>query len=123
QKNRAEARQLMEKLGYGPDSRLKGKTVTRDLPDFRDNAIILIDQLKEIYIDGELDPIDTVHWFPTMYRKDYQVGSSVSAAVAEVPDDQCSPVETCDIELNYGGYCNRQLEKQFEQQSMEVDQE
>ena len=39
QKNRAEARQLMEKLGYGPDRRFKVKTVTRDLPDFRDNAI------------------------------------------------------------------------------------
>ena len=30
----------------------------------RDPAVILIDQLKEIYIDGELDPIDTAHWFP-----------------------------------------------------------
>jgi peptide/nickel transport system substrate-binding protein len=122
-KNRAEARQLMEKLGYGPDRRLKVKTVTRDLPDFRDNAIILIDQLKEIYIDGELDPIDTVHWFPTMYRKDYQVGYSFSAAVADDPDDQFYTVYACDAQLNYSGYCNRELEKQFEQQSMEADQE
>ena len=57
--------------------------MTRDLPDFRDNAIILIDQLKEIYIDGELDPIDTVHWFPTMYRKDYQVGTSDACVCAQ----------------------------------------
>ena len=26
---------------------------------YRDPAVILIDQLKEIYIDGELEPIDT----------------------------------------------------------------
>ena len=26
---------------------------------YRDPAVILIDQLKEIYIDGELDPVDT----------------------------------------------------------------
>ena len=122
-KNRTEARQLMEKLGYGPDRRLKVKTVTRDLPDFRDNAIILIDQLKEIYIDGELDPIDTVHWFPTMYRKDYQVGYSFSAGVADDPDDQFYTVYSCDAQLNYTGYCNREVEKQFEQQSMEGDQE
>ena len=38
-------------------------------------------------IDGELDLIDTVHWFPTMYRKDYQVGYSFSAGVADNPDD------------------------------------
>jgi len=123
QKNRAEARQLMEKLGYGPDRRLRVKTVTRDLPDFRDNAIILIDQLKEIYIDGELDPIDTVHWFPTMYRKDYQVGYGFSAGVADDPDDQFYTVYACDAQLNYTGYCNRELEKQFEQQSTEGDPE
>jgi len=85
QKNRAEARRLMEKLGYGPDRRLKVKTVTRNLPDFRDNAIILIDQLKEIYIDGELDAIDTVNWFPKMYRKDYQMAMAFLRASPMTP--------------------------------------
>jgi len=36
----------------------------RDVPEFRDNAVILADQLKQIYIDGELDPIETVNYFP-----------------------------------------------------------
>src|SRR6516165_1791182 len=36
QKNRAEARRIMEKLGYGPDRRLKVKVSARDLPFFRD---------------------------------------------------------------------------------------
>ena len=58
-KNRAEARQIMQKLGYGPDKRLKIKVSTRDLPFYRDPAVILIDQLKEVYIDGELEMIDT----------------------------------------------------------------
>jgi peptide/nickel transport system substrate-binding protein len=123
QKNRAEARALMEKLGFGPDRRLRVKTVTRDLPDFRDNAVILIDQLKEIYIDGELDPIDTVQWFPKMYRKDYQMGYGFSAGVADDPDDQFYTVYACDAQLNYTGYCNRELEREFERQSMEADQE
>jgi peptide/nickel transport system substrate-binding protein len=34
----------MEKLGYGPDKRLKLKVSTRDLSVFRDPAVILIDQ-------------------------------------------------------------------------------
>jgi len=63
-KNRAEARQIMHKLGYGPDKRLAIKVSTRDLPFFRDPAVILIDQMKQIYIDGELEPIDTTQWFP-----------------------------------------------------------
>jgi peptide/nickel transport system substrate-binding protein len=34
QKNRAQARQIMEKLGYRPDNRLKIKVSTRDLPTY-----------------------------------------------------------------------------------------
>jgi len=54
-KNRTDARQIMGKLGYGPDNRLKVKVSVRDLPFFRDPAVIMIDQLKEVYIDGELE--------------------------------------------------------------------
>src|SRR3984893_13031218 len=58
-KNRAEARALMEQQGYGPDKRLNIKVSTRNLAVYRDPAVILIDQLKEIYIDGELEPVET----------------------------------------------------------------
>jgi len=34
-KNRAEARTTMEKLGYGPDKRLKVTVSTRNIPPFR----------------------------------------------------------------------------------------
>jgi peptide/nickel transport system substrate-binding protein len=54
QQNRTQARQIMEKLGYAADKRLKVKVSTRDLPFFRDAAVILIDQLKEVHFDGEL---------------------------------------------------------------------
>jgi hypothetical protein len=52
QKNRATAREIMGKPGYGPDDRLKITVSTRDLPYYRDPAVILIDQLKEVYIDA-----------------------------------------------------------------------
>ena len=68
-KNRAEARGIMEKLGYGPDKRLKLTVSTRNIPPYRDPAVILIDQLKEIYIDGELDPIDTAQWLPRIHAR------------------------------------------------------
>jgi peptide/nickel transport system substrate-binding protein len=42
-KNRAEARAIMEKLGYGPDKRLAIKVAARNIPTYRDPAIILID--------------------------------------------------------------------------------
>src|SRR5439155_1754211 len=52
QKNRAEARDIVQKLGYGPDKRLAVTVTTRNAGGYRDPAILLIDQLKEIYVDG-----------------------------------------------------------------------
>ena len=53
--NRDKAREIMKKLGYGPDKRMNIKISARDIPPYRDPAVILIDQLKEIYIEGELE--------------------------------------------------------------------
>ena len=63
--SRAKARKIMEKLGYGPDNRLKVTVSTRNVAPYRDPAVVLIDQLKKIYIDAELNPIDTTQWYPT----------------------------------------------------------
>jgi peptide/nickel transport system substrate-binding protein len=48
-KSRVEARAIMEKFGYGPDKRLAVKVSERNIAIFRDPAVILIDQLKEIF--------------------------------------------------------------------------
>ena len=63
-KNRQEARTIMEGLGYGPDKKLALTVSTRNSPKYRDPAVILIGQLREIYIDGQLDTVDTAIWFP-----------------------------------------------------------
>src|SRR2546430_15958613 len=39
-KNRDEARKIMQKLGYGPDKPLAVKVATRNLPIYRDPAVI-----------------------------------------------------------------------------------
>jgi peptide/nickel transport system substrate-binding protein len=85
-KSRAEARKLMQKRGYGPDNRLAVTVTTRNLAPYRDPAVILIDQLREIYIDGVLDPIDTTQWYPTLLRKDYKVGLNITETAVDDPD-------------------------------------
>jgi peptide/nickel transport system substrate-binding protein len=60
----------MEKLGYGPNNRLGVTVSTRNTAGYRDPAVIAIDQMKEIYIDGTLEPIETANWFPKVIRKD-----------------------------------------------------
>jgi peptide/nickel transport system substrate-binding protein len=99
-KNRAEARAIMEKLGYGPSN-----------------------HLKEIYIDGELDPVDTSLWFSKVARKDYAVGLNLTGNAVDDPDQTFYENYACKSERNYSEYCNPELEKLFDQQSAEVDPE
>ena len=122
-KNRAAAHEIMEKAGYGPNKRLAVKVSVRNTPPFRDPAVILIDQLKEIYIDGELDVIETANWFPRVYRKDYKVGLNLTGAGVDDPDAQFYENYVCGSDRNYTGYCNPELDRLIDQQSMERDQE
>ncbi len=121
QKNRAEARKIMAKLGYGPDKRLKIKVSTRNIAIYRDPAVILIDQLKEIYIDGELEVVETGNWFSKVARKDYTVGLNLTGNAVDDPDQNFYENYACGSERNYTQYCNKDLEKLFDQQSMETD--
>src|SRR5262245_22109201 len=91
-KARAEARAIMEGLGYGPDKPLKIKVSTRNIADYRDPAVILIDQLKKIHIDGELEPIDSSVWLPKIPRRDYSVGLNLSGVPVDDPDANLIPI-------------------------------
>src|SRR5262249_7253708 len=86
EKSRAEARKIMEGLGYGPNNPLKLKVATRNIPLYRDPAVILIDQLKNIDVEGELDPIETNQWFAKVARGDYSVGLNLTALAVDDPD-------------------------------------
>jgi len=121
-KNRAEGRRIMEKLGYRPDKRLEIKVSTRNLAPYRDAAILLIDQLKEIYIDAELEPVDTVQWFPKVMRGDYTVGLNLTGNGVDDPDQTLYENFTCGAEGNYDRYCNPEVDKMVDRQSMEFDQ-
>ena len=122
-KNRAEARKIMEKLGYAPNKRLAVKVSVRNIAAARDPAVILIDQLKEIYIDGELETVDTTQWYPKVTRKDFSVGLVVSENGLDDPDQQFYENYVCGADRNYSGYCNPQLDELIDRQSMEADRE
>ena len=121
--NREEARKLMQRAGYGPDKRVAVKVATRNIPIYRDPAVILIDQLKSIYIDGELDVVDTAQWFPKVARKDYSLGLNLTGNAVDDPDQSFYENYICGSERNYTNYCNKEIEKLFDQQSAETDTE
>jgi peptide/nickel transport system substrate-binding protein len=121
--NRAAAREIMKKLGYGPDKPLKIKVSTRDIPPYRDPAVILIDQLKEIWVEAELEPIDTPQWYPKVQRKDYTVGLNLTGTLVDDPDALLYENYACGGIGNYNGYCNPEVDKLIDQQSMEPNPE
>jgi len=122
EKNRAEARKLIEGAGYGREKRLPVKVSVRNTPPFRDPAVVLIDQLKQIYIDGELDVVETANWFPKVYRKDYKVGLNLTGAGVDDPDAQFYENYACGSDRNYTAYCNPEIDKLFDEQSSQPDQ-
>ncbi|GAC1435187.1 MAG: hypothetical protein NVSMB6_32050 [Burkholderiaceae bacterium] len=119
--NREEARKLMQKAGYGPDKRLAIKISTRNIPIYRDPAVILIDQLKSIFIDAELEVVETANWFSKVARKDYALGLNLTGNAVDDPDQAFYENYSCNSERNYTNYCNPGIEKLFDQQSTELD--
>jgi peptide/nickel transport system substrate-binding protein len=116
--NRAEAREIMKGLGYGPDNRLKVTVSTRNIAIYRDPAVILIDHLKEIYIDATLETVETSNWHAKVARKDYMVGLNLTGIGVDDPDAMYFENYSCGSQRNYTGYCKPEMEKLFVQQSM-----
>jgi peptide/nickel transport system substrate-binding protein len=120
-KAREEARKLMQEAGYGPDKRLKVKVSTRNIATFKDPAVILIDQLKQVYVDGELEIIDTAVYYNRVFKKDYAVALNLSGVAVDDPDVALFENYGCGSLRNYNGYCDAEMTKLFQAQSRELD--
>jgi len=120
-KNREQARAIMHKLGYGPDHRLVTKMSTRNIPAWRDPAVLLASQLKEIYIDADLDIVDTTQWYPKVMRKDYTVGAVPMETGVDDPDQMFFENFVCGAARNYAGWCSPEFDKLAHAQSVETD--
>jgi peptide/nickel transport system substrate-binding protein len=119
-KNRDDARGVMQKLGYGPDNPLKIKVTTRDWSVYRDPAVLLIDQLKQVYIDGELELVDTAQYFPKILRKDFTVALNLNPGGPD-PDPILHAFYGCGGSLNWDGYCEAEIDTLIDRQSAEAD--
>ena len=120
-KAREEARALMSQAGYGPDKRLKLKVSTRNIATYKDPAVILIDQLKQIWIDAELEIIDTTIYYNRVFKKDYVVALNLTGSAVDDPDVTLFEGYACGSLRNYNNYCDPEMTKLFEEQSRETD--
>jgi peptide/nickel transport system substrate-binding protein len=122
-KNQAEARKIMEGLGYSAANPLKVKISTRNIPLYRDPAVIFIDQMKKIHIEGELDVVDSTIWHAKVQRKDYAIGLNTTGVGVDDPDVNMVENYTCKSDRNYSSYCNEEVDKLVFAQSRETDTE
>jgi peptide/nickel transport system substrate-binding protein len=120
-KNQAEAQKIMTELGYSASNTLKTKISTRNIAIYRDPAVILIDQLKKIFIEAELEVVETSLWHAKVARRDYTVGMNLTGVGADDPDVNFVENYSCKSERNYTQYCNPEAEKLIDQQSSEAD--
>jgi peptide/nickel transport system substrate-binding protein len=123
EKNLREAKAIMEKLGYSDAKPLVIKIQTRNLPAYRDPAVIVTDQLKKIHIAGELDVLDTPQWYSRLTKKDYTIGLNVTGVSVDDPDANIVENYSCHSERNYTQYCNAEVDKLLAAQSREFDKE
>jgi peptide/nickel transport system substrate-binding protein len=122
-KNIAEAQAIMQKIGYSDAKPLQIKIQTRNLPTYREPAVILADQLKKIYIVSELDILETPQWYARLARKDYTIGLNVTGVSVDDPDGNLIESYSCKSERNYTQYCNAEVDRLLVAQSRELDKE
>ncbi len=123
EKSRAEGRKIMEGLGYSKEKPLKIKVTTRALDQYKDPAIILIDQLRSVHIEGELFVADSSVWYNVMQKKDYTVALNVTGVGVDDPDANFVENFYCKSERNFTNYCNVDVDKLIGEQSKEPDLE
>jgi peptide/nickel transport system substrate-binding protein len=123
EKNRTEAREIMKKLGYGPNNPLRAKITTRNIPSWRNPAVLLNAQLKEVWIETEIDIVDTAQWYPKISRKDFEIGAVPIESGVDDPDQMFYENFYTGAMRNYSGLSDPEIDRLIDKQSMETDPE
>ena len=121
EKSREKAKAIMAAAGYSAAKPLKIKLSTRNIPTYRDTSVILISQLKEIFIEADLDLVETAIWVPKLIRREYQMGLSQVGNGVDDPDQNFWENYSCGGRT-YMDYCNKDLDAMIARQSAEKDQ-
>jgi peptide/nickel transport system substrate-binding protein len=122
EKNRAEARKLMAEAGYGPNKKLKLTYIVRQsIPSYMVGASLVADQLRTIYIDGEIEPKEYTVFTGALVKGAYTLAFHTTGAAVDDPDIVLYENYMCNSVRNYTHYCNRDIEAQIIEQSATAD--
>ena len=77
----------------------------------------------QVYRDGSIEAVDTTQWYPKIMRRDYKVGLNVTETAVDDPDPVFYENYVCGTQRNYTGYCNPEVDKMVDSQSMQSNVE
>jgi peptide/nickel transport system substrate-binding protein len=120
-KDKAAARKLLAEAGYGPNNPLKVPVSTRAIDVYVDVAIWMIDQLKQVGIEGTLEQFETGVWHPKMQRREFVIATNLTGIGVEDPDANLFENYACGSSRNYTDYCSKEVEALIAQQSQETN--
>ena len=122
ERNRVEARKIMHELGYGPSNKLKATYIVRlSTPNYLMATSLIADQLRGIYIEGEIEQKDITVWTGAIIKGAYTLAYQGTSAAMDDPDVVFYEGYNCKSVRNYTHYCNREVEAKIDEQSATVD--
>ena len=122
EKNRAEARKLMREAGYGPNNKLKTTYMVRlSSETYLVGMSLVADQLRSIYIEGEIEQKDYTVLTAALIKGAYTMVFERPAASIDDPDNVFYEGYKCASVRNYTKYCNREVEAKIDEQSATLD--
>ncbi len=121
EKRRAEARKLMEEAGYGPNKKLKVTYITRQSNAAVMGATLASDQLRAIYIEGDVDAKDYTLFTGMLMKGTYTLAFHATGNALDDPDIILYENFMCNSARNYTKYCNKDVEAKIHEQSMTLD--
>jgi peptide/nickel transport system substrate-binding protein len=120
-KDKEAARKLLAEQGYGPANPLRVPVSTRAIDVYIDVAQWMIDQLKQVGIEGTLEQFETGVWQPKMMRRDFVIATNLTGVGVEDPDANFFENFVCGSSRNYTDYCNKEVEELILRQSRETN--
>ncbi|PYN11784.1 MAG: peptide ABC transporter substrate-binding protein [Candidatus Rokuibacteriota bacterium] len=119
--DKARARKLLADAGYGPGRPLRVEVATRAISLYVDFASFVINELRQVGIDGTLRQVETAQWHPLVTRREFEIAANLTGLGVDDPDANLYENYACGSPRNYGDYCDDQVMQLVEQQSREID--
>ncbi|MBI4081521.1 MAG: ABC transporter substrate-binding protein [Candidatus Lambdaproteobacteria bacterium] len=120
-RNKVESRRILAELGYSEPNPLRITISARNVISSTLSASWAVGELKQVGVQAEVQLVDQGNWYGTVARRQFTIAINETAVAIDDPDPTFYENYQCGSERNYTDYCNRELSKKFDQQSVEPD--